>query len=103
GGELAETIHFPSQLILVLFAERQRFDALAICVRFTLRGIRVAQLILDDAHLLAQIALAVAAIDRCLNLSLQLAIDGRLAEVALDVVDEELDALDGIDGFEKEL
>jgi len=38
-----------------------------------------------------------------LNLALQLAIDGCFAEIALDPVDEELDALDWIDRLEQEL
>ena len=100
---MREAIHFPPQLQFVVFPERQSLDAIAIVVRFALTRIGVAQLVLDDAELLAEVALAIATIDRCLDLPLQLAIDSRFAEVALDPVDEELDALDRIDCLEKKL
>ena len=57
----------------VLLGERKRLDAVAIGVGFALGGVRIAQLVLDDAQLLAQIVLALAAIDRGLDLALQLA------------------------------
>jgi hypothetical protein len=66
----------------MFFRERKRFDAIAVGVGLTLRGAPLAQLVLDDAHLFAQVGLAVAAIDVGLDLPLQLAVDRGPPEVA---------------------
>ncbi len=87
----------------MLLGDRQRFDAVAVGVGFALGGVGVAQLVLDDAELLAQVVLALAAVDGVLDLALELAVHRGLAEVALDPVDEELEALDRIYGLEQEL
>ena len=100
---MSESIHFAAKLLLPIIGNRQCVDTIAIGIDFAIAAVRFAEFVLDDAHLLAQVALALAAVDRRLNLPLQVAIDGCFAEVSLDPVDEEFDALDRIHGFEQQL
>ena len=92
-----QPVHLAPQLLLVLLAERQRLDALAIVVRFALGRIGLTQFVLNDAELLAEIILALSPVDGRLDRALQLAVDGGFAQVALDPVDEQLDALHGVE------
>ncbi len=88
---------------LEVLGQGQGLDPITVGVGLALGRIRVAQFVLNDPELLAQVALAIATIDGGLDLPLQLAVHRGLAEVALDVVDEQLDALDGIHRLEQEL
>ena len=90
-------------MLLEVFGDGKGLDAVAVGVRFAVGGVVVAELVLDDAQLLAQVVLAVAAVDRGLDLALQLAVERGLAEIALDPVDEQLDALDRIHRLEQQL
>src|SRR5215470_1432317 len=55
--KLTEAVDLAPELLLVVVGERQRFDALAVRVRLALARIVLAQLVLDDAQLLAKIVL----------------------------------------------
>jgi hypothetical protein len=101
--ELPHPRDFATELLFVILGKGQRLDAFAIGVRFALRGVSLPELVLNGAQLLAKIILAFATVDVRLDLALQLAVDGGAAEVARDPFDEQLDALDGMDGLEQQL
>src|SRR3954451_5227186 len=96
-------MHLAPQRLFVLLGDRKRFDAVSIRIGLALGAVRVAELVLNHAKLFAKVRLAFAAIDRGLNRALQFLVERRLAEVALNPVDEQFDALDWIDRLEQEL
>jgi len=76
AGQLAE------RACLHLRRHTRGFDALAQLADFTEGGIMLAQLLLDDLHLFAEVKLALAAIDLTLDIGLNLALDLQYIELA---------------------